>query len=72
MSDQGNSPSPQFKEEESPKIESRESYKLSNISGLDLQTPETKYRSTMTPMKLELSKVSGTSHLHMRQKTAKF
>ncbi|CAK72751.1 unnamed protein product (macronuclear) [Paramecium tetraurelia] len=61
--------SPQFKEIEQ-ELSTQECRKFSTISAAEFNTPETKYRSTIGPNKMDLSK--DTNQMHYRNGTAKF
>ncbi|CAD8094386.1 unnamed protein product [Paramecium sonneborni] len=58
--------SPQFKETEQEFI-TQEMRKFSSISAIEMNTPDTKYRSTITPTKMDTSKEMNS--LHYRNKT---
>ncbi|CAK89151.1 unnamed protein product (macronuclear) [Paramecium tetraurelia] len=58
--------SPQFKETEQEAI-AQELRKFSSISAIEMNTPDTKYRSTITPSKMDTSKEMNS--LHYRNKT---
>ncbi|CAD8047149.1 unnamed protein product [Paramecium sonneborni] len=61
--------SPQFKELEQ-ELSTQECRKFSSISAVEFNTPETKYRSTIGPNKMDMSKEAN--QLHFRNRTAKF
>ncbi|CAD8146170.1 unnamed protein product [Paramecium pentaurelia] len=61
--------SPQFKDLDQ-ELSTQECRKFSSISGAEINTPETKYRSTIGPNKMDMSKDANS--LHFRNRTAKF
>ncbi|CAD8046994.1 unnamed protein product [Paramecium primaurelia] len=61
--------SPQFKDLDQ-ELSTQECRNFSSISGAEVNTPETKYRSTIGPNKMDMSKLANT--LHFRNRTAKF
>lgn len=59
--------SPQFKEAAEQEYSRQELRKFSSVSAMEVNTPETKYRSTITPHKFDNSK--DMNSLHYRNKT---